>query len=717
MDCQLVIILAQGLNGNGALMSQLNTDCCLVSGITCVDNRVTKILWGSKGFTGYINGSSLPSGLLELNLNHNSITGTILDLFSTIPSLTKIDVSYNSQLSGSVPEMGNNITSLIMNECNLSGVLPKLSDSLIYADLGANFFTGGLQPFPSGLQSITLHHTYINGSLPAFPNSLNWLSVDKTFMSGPIPVIPDAMQSLFLGYDQNYGQAFTGSITMKKPRHFFINNNLITSVYIWDQSIINGCQLNNNPLLNHPSIANLTSCSKTGLFSPTATLTGTAMATATPTSLLSDCVLLKTFAQGLNANGALITSMNTCCSASGVTCTNSRVTAINWSSRSLTGYINGTSLPSELVTLNLQSNDIVGTISNLFVNLQKIQTIILRYNLRLGGTVPTLPDSLRIVQLNQCAFVGTLPPFPVNAIEIDLGKNNVDGPIPSPLPVSLVTLALPHTNINGTLPILPMSMDWLQVDKTFLKGAVPNLNNIRYCYLGYAGNYGQAFSGSVRINKPVEFMIQNNLITNVYILDTRQLTACFLDNNPLLGSPSISNLTSCTKNNLYSPSASLLPLTSTSQLDVTTIEGLSTVQSQYIVSGGLSTTLTPSSTTSESTKVNNLATSTTSIIKSGSKIVKLVSTRANNTVVKHTSQLYSSVYSTELTTTTINNQIPTIINSTAQLYNLTLSSMFRLLIDTFLLSQVMQLFIKRVMKWKKEAKKKDTNLSVSFINQ
>ena len=83
---------------------------------------------------------------------------------------------------------------------------------------------------------------------------------------------------------------------------------------------------------------------------------------------------------------------------------------------------------------------------------------------------------------------------------------------------------------------------------------------------GYPENH---FTGSLRLNQPIQLYINDNWITDVVIQDNSTLTSyCDLSNNPLLGNPNIAELTGCTKSGLYS--AEMLPNTKTDALVKTT---------------------------------------------------------------------------------------------------------------------------------------------------
>ena len=122
-------------------------------------------------------------------------------------------------------------------------------------------------------------------------------------------------------------------------------------------------------------------------------------------------------------------------------------------------------------------------------------------------------------------------------------RNQITGPIPSQLPVGLITLYVDGNLMSGDLPSFPPSL--------------------KYFDLGFAGTPGNHFSGTLRLNQPVYLHINDNWITDVVIQDSSQINPsnCDLSNNPLLGNPGIAGLIMCTKIGLYS--AGLLPVTKT----------------------------------------------------------------------------------------------------------------------------------------------------------
>ena len=155
--------------------------------------------------------------------------------------------------------------------------------------------------------------------------------------------------------------------------------------------------------------------------------------------------------------------------------------------------------------------------------------------------------------------------IPSNVTSLILADNDLKGPIPSSLPVKLLELDLDRNEMSGDLPLFPSTLQRL--------------------YLGPTGN---KFSGTLRLNRPIELYIRNNWITDVFIQDSSVLgtgvSDCDLSNNPLLGNPNIAGLTMCTKYGLYS--ATLLPVTRstrTTKLASSTSTVITTYQTTNLV--------------------------------------------------------------------------------------------------------------------------------------
>ena len=142
-DCPSLRTFARALNidtKQTGIMAQLNDDCCMAAGVDCTgegeDAKVVQIDWHGMGLDGVV-------------LNMASLTGLI-----------DIDLSLNS-LTGSLPTLPSTLKSLYVNGNLLTGTVPTLPPGLKYiwlgdtADVQSNRFTGTVminQPIEFGIQ-------------------------------------------------------------------------------------------------------------------------------------------------------------------------------------------------------------------------------------------------------------------------------------------------------------------------------------------------------------------------------------------------------------------------------------------------------------------------------------------------------------------------------------------------------------------------------------
>ena len=316
------------------IMTQLNSDCCTASGITCSGatgvQRVTNIAWNAIGLTGTFSPNifSNLASITSIDLSNNDITGTMPVNLSQ--SLLSLNLGQNS-LSGGIPtSWPSGLTELVLRSNALTGPLPLgLPQSLWYINWGENFLNGSIptswpsglsalqsysnlltgqlpSTFPATLDSLNLGNNQLSGNIPSLPQSLTYLHLDTNLFTGPLPfdfpkdvvdlrigrnaglcgdvtnIIPFNIQSLWLGdASGNYGTSFTGSLNISKPLEIYIDRNRITDIQIADASALTNaaCDISYNPLLDNPHLSNLGVCIKIGLFklsiSTTAAITKT----------------------------------------------------------------------------------------------------------------------------------------------------------------------------------------------------------------------------------------------------------------------------------------------------------------------------------------------------------------------------------------------------------------------------------------------------------
>ena len=121
VDCPNIINLGIGLHldiKQPIVMNEVRTDCCTASGITCVNQRVTQIMWGgAPGLGGSINGSALPPNLFNFDVSFASVTGPI----PILPAGISYFAVQGNKMSGDVPPLPSSLDQLILGLPNSPG--------------------------------------------------------------------------------------------------------------------------------------------------------------------------------------------------------------------------------------------------------------------------------------------------------------------------------------------------------------------------------------------------------------------------------------------------------------------------------------------------------------------------------------------------------------------------------------------------------------------
>ncbi|EAY84545.1 hypothetical protein OsI_05916 [Oryza sativa Indica Group] len=196
-----------GLSGDGGLSASWRngTNCCTWEGITCnADMRIADILLASKALEGQISPSlgSL-TGLLQLNLSHNSLSGELpLEGLVSSSSIVVLDVSFN-HFSGALQELFIQSTIWPLQVLNISsnlftGKFPtttcKVMNNLVALNASNNSFIGQI---PSSLcinspsfGVLDLSSNQFGGSIPSDIGNCSMLRVLKggrNNFKGPLP--------------------------------------------------------------------------------------------------------------------------------------------------------------------------------------------------------------------------------------------------------------------------------------------------------------------------------------------------------------------------------------------------------------------------------------------------------------------------------------------------------------------------------------------------
>ena len=448
--------------------------------------------------------SKQPTLMNQMSINCCTTTGITCDINQRVVSIDFNNMGLDGYINGSA--IPGTVTWLRLLNNNLSGLFPILPVALDVTDLRWNQLTGYISfPLPPNLRVFYISNNLLSGDIQQLPISLKEFQIDNNI--------------------------FTGKLALNQPTILNIVGNFIIDIAIQDHSKLITCDLSDTPMLGNPHIISLTMCTQNRLYSPN-------VINVDFTDIMNLAISLGIKSKQVAIWDAL--EMD-CCASSGIVCNSQRrIVQITWNSMGLNGTINGTSIPSALQTLNLNNNQIVGAIPTDF------------------------PRSITKLELENNQFLGNIPTtLPPDLTYLAFGGNRLTGKIPNSLPNNLYLLSLWGNKLSGSIPLnLPSGLVALDVSKNQMSGEIPSLpSTIQYLFLGHLGIPGNHFTGSLKLNRPLRLIINDNWITDVLIQDSSQLSSsnCDLSNNPLLGNLNIANLTMCTKNGLYS--GTLLPNT------------------------------------------------------------------------------------------------------------------------------------------------------------
>jgi RHS repeat-associated protein len=216
----------------------------------------------------------------------------------------------------------------------------------------------------------------------------------------------------------------------------------------------------------------------------------------------------------------------------------------------------------ELRLLNLSSNQLTGAIP-LLDKLTRLGSLILSYN-QLSGSIPSLanPGGLSILYLNNNQLTGAIPSLDnfVNLDFLAINNNQLSGSIPSLTNLgNLLTLYLHNNQLTGSIPSLDnlVNLTDLLLNDNQLSGSIPSLDKLTNIYqLSFGSNQLTGTIPSLdKLTKLSYFGVFNNQLSgSIPPLDKlTKITNLFLSHNQLSGSiPPINNLAKVINMNLSS---------------------------------------------------------------------------------------------------------------------------------------------------------------------
>ncbi|XP_027926390.1 receptor like protein 22-like isoform X2 [Vigna unguiculata] len=403
--------------------------------------------------------------LTSLHLSACKLTGIFPEKIFQLATLSDIDISFNYDLNGSLPELPLNgsLQELIVSHTRFSGALP--------ASIG----------YLKQLSILDISNCHFNGTLPSSMSGLKELtSLRLRFnnFTGLIPFLNMSRNLMHLEFSHNY---FTGSIThahvegLRKLVHIDLQDNLldgnipaslfalplVQSIYLSNNrfrgqidefsnisfSMLQILDLRSNNLEGPipQSIFNLTSLNVLELsFNK---LNGRIMVDVL--LRLSNLTTLALSHNNLSVETNLIDV--------GLLSSFRDMSRLELASCYLTEFPSFLKNHSRITTLDLSSNHIQGPIPAWIWQLNSLVQLNLSHNFlsSLEGSVQNTGSNLSVLDLHANQLQGKLQIFPVHATYLDYSSNNFSFTVPSDVGTnvsSIIFLSLFKNNLSGSLP-------------------------------------------------------------------------------------------------------------------------------------------------------------------------------------------------------------------------------------------------------------------------
>lgn len=521
---------------------------CKWSGVGCNmnKNRVIELNLSHKSLRGTISPALFALSQLEiLDLSGNFLHGWIPPEIGSLRHLKELSLSSNSLQGNIPPQVGslNQLVYLNLGSNKLDGQIPaslfcNASSSLQYLDLSNNSLTGELplqnQCALSELRYLLIWSNSLVGEVPApLSNSskLEWLDLESNHFKGELPCkilsrMPH-LKFLYLSYN-----------------HFSSHNNNTNLVPFFD-SLKNASNLQELDLAgNHlggalpPIIGDLSALVQINL--------DTNFISGEIPPQISNLINLTLLNLSSNLmNGTIPTEL----------CQMAKLERLYLSNNSLSGHIPASlgDMP-HLGLLDLSKNMLEGTIPDTFANLVQLRRLLLYENDLSGNIPPSLGKciNLEILDLSHNRISGTIPAAVAGLsslkLYLNLSSNMLNGHIPLELSKMDMVLAidLSNNNLSGALPSQLgscIALESLNASRNSLEGqfpeaigGLPYLREIDVSFNHLTGEIPESLQASASL-KLLNFSY-NNLRGNVTNMGSfASLTAdSFLGNERLCGS-------------------------------------------------------------------------------------------------------------------------------------------------------------------------------------
>ncbi|XP_060171145.1 putative leucine-rich repeat receptor-like serine/threonine-protein kinase At2g24130 [Lycium barbarum] len=439
--------------------------------------------------------------VVELDLSHHSLRGTISSSLSGLSFLQILDLSGNL-LQGKIPaEIGYllklNQLSLSSNllEENIPNELGFLHE-LKYLDLGSNNLSGEI-PLPmfcncsASLQYMDLSNNSLSGKIPmdnyCVLSRLKFLLLWSNQLVGEVPqALSNSSKLEWLDLESNsLSGELPSNIVSKMPKLQFLYlsyNNFVsqsdnTDLMPFFASLVNSSNLQELELAGNnlggelpPIIGNISKnlaqihLDDNLIYGPI----------PTQISNLGNITLLNLSSNHLN--GTIPPEL----------CKMGKLERLYLSNNSFSGVIpSAFGNVSHLGLLDLSKNKLSGLIPDSFANLPQLRRLLLHDNYLSGTIAPSLGEcvNLEILDLSNNRISGTIPSAVAGLsslkLYLNLSSNHLHGPIPLELSKMDMVLAidLSSNNFSATIPSQIgscIALEYLNLSRNALEGPLPS---------------------------------------------------------------------------------------------------------------------------------------------------------------------------------------------------------------------------------------------------
>ena len=507
------------------------------------------------------------SNLTRLYLNDNQLTGEIPAELGDLSNLQFLRLSSN-QLTGEIPaELGNltGLTILRLSSNQLTGEIPaELGNltGLTFLHLANNQFTGCMQDELRHFSTILTNDLDMLGlafctDLPGSP-MIDEVTSGTGAMAGTLLVEWSAPASEGISAITTYDLRYIETTADET-----VDANWTVVEDVWTtgggalEYTVTGLTADTEYDLQVRAVNEAGdgpwSATVTGTPTTSVCVSGGAVADATNTGLISDCVALlgarDILAGTATLNWATDTSI-TQWEGVGLGGTPRRVTRLNLNGKDMSGMIPSVlGRLSMLTYLNLRSNDgLTGEIPSELGYLSNLKVLNLHSNTH-SGSIPDLSGmtSLEELYLANNDLTGSIPMWlngMTNMEELWLWGNSLTGTVPNLSGMtSLQKLKLANNMLTGGIPeasTLPPNMTWLIIDRNPFGGTIPDLSSLtrlRLLWLHSNGLTGEIPAGDMLPASLDDLNLRDNMLTGTIpdLSGLDKLTRLRLHNNSLSG--------------------------------------------------------------------------------------------------------------------------------------------------------------------------------------